>query len=83
LPENGYEPSQKLTRTEALKAYTLDAAYGAFEENLKGSIEAGKLADFTILSADIMTVPESELLDAQVEQTIVGGNTIFLRAAND
>jgi predicted amidohydrolase YtcJ len=79
LPENGYEPSQKLTRTEALKAYTLSAAYGAFEENLKGSIETGKLADFTILSADIMTVPESELLDVQVEQTIVGGNTVFLR----
>jgi hypothetical protein len=79
LPENGYEPSQKLTRTEALKAYTLSAAYGAFEENLKGSIEAGKLADFTILSADIMTVPESELLGVQVEQTIVGGNSIFQR----
>ncbi|MSQ98680.1 MAG: amidohydrolase [Xanthomonadales bacterium] len=79
LPENGYEPSQKLTRPEALRAYTLNAAYGAFEENIKGSIEAGKLADFTILSRDIMTVPENELLAVQIEQTIVGGNTIYLR----
>ena len=79
LPENGYEPSQKLTRPEALSAYTLNAAYGAFEENIKGSIEAGKLADFTILSGDIMTVPESELLDVQIEQTIVGGNTTYQR----
>ena len=79
LPEGGYEPSQKLTRLEALRAYTLNAAYGAFEENVKGSIEAGKLADFTILSGDIMTVPENELLAVQIEQTIVGGNTIYLR----
>ena len=79
LPENGYEPSQKLTRPEALSAYTLNAAYGAFEENIKGSIETGKLADFTILSGDIMTVPESELLDVQIEQTIVGGNTTYQR----
>ena len=80
LPENGYEPSQKLTRPEALRAYTLNAAYGAFEENIKGSIEAGKLADFTILSADIMTIAENDLLDVQVEQTIVGGNTTYLRS---
>ncbi len=80
LPEGGYEPTQKLTRPEALRAYTLNAAYGAFEEAIKGSIEAGKLADFTILSGDLMTVPESQLLDVQIEQTIVGGNTIYLRA---
>ncbi len=78
-PKNGYEPAQKLTRMEALKTYTLDAAYGAFEEDSKGSIETGKLADFTILSHDILTVPEEQLLDVRVEQTIVGGDVIYSR----
>lgn len=78
-PENGYEPAQKLTRMEALKTYTLDAAYGAFEEDIKGSIEKGKLADFTILSADILTEPEEQLLDVRVEKTIVGGDVIYSR----
>lgn len=79
MPKNGYEPSQKLTRVEALKAYTLAAAYGAFEEDIKGSIEVGKLADFRILSADLITVPEEQLLDIRVEKTIVGGEVIYSR----
>lgn len=78
-PEGGYEPAQKLTRTEALRTYTLDAAYGAFEEDIKGSIEVGKLADFTVLSADILTVPKEQLLDVHVEKTIVGGDVIYSR----
>lgn len=76
-PEDGYEPGQRLTRPEALRAYTLHAAYGAFEENIKGSIEAGKLADFTVFTQDIMTVPEAQLLDTRVAMTIVGGEIIF------
>jgi hypothetical protein len=47
-PEGGYEPTQKMTREQALRFYTLDAAFGAFEEDIKGSIQVGKLADFTI-----------------------------------
>lgn len=78
-PENGYEPAQKLTRVEALRAYTLNAAYGAFEETIKGSIEVGKLADFTVLSGDIMSVAEDQLLKLQVKRTIVSGNTIYAR----
>ena len=78
-PENGYEPAQKLTRQEALKSYTLDAAYAAFEEDSKGSIEVGKLADFTVLSSDILHVPEDELLETRVEATIVGGAIIYRR----
>jgi len=80
-PDGGYEPSQKLTRMEALTAYTRDAAYGAFEEDIKGSIEPGKLADFTILSGDPVTVPENALLSLRVEQTIVGGKTVYTRQA--
>lgn len=72
-PEGGYEPAEKMTRDQALRSYTLDAAYGAFEEEVKGSIEAGKLADFTIFSNDLMTIPEMEILDTEVAMTIVGG----------
>jgi len=76
-PEGGYEPSEKMTRQQALRSYTLDAAYGAFEENFKGSIEKGKLADFTILSKDIMKVDESELLNTEVMMTVVGGKVMM------
>ena len=76
-PPGGYEPDQKMTRDQALKSYTVDAAYGAFEENIKGSIEAGKLADFTIFSKDIMTIPEEEILSAEVSMVIVGGKIAY------
>ena len=76
-PEGGYEPEEKMTRSQALKSYTLDAAYGAFEENIKGSIAAGKLADFTIFSKDIMTVSDNEILSTEVSMTIVGGKVLY------
>lgn len=77
LPEGGYEPEEKMTRQQALRSYTLDAAYGAFEEKSKGSIEVGKLADFTVFSSDIMQIPEDELLPAEVVMTIVGGKVVY------
>ncbi|MFT6133778.1 MAG: putative amidohydrolase YtcJ [Cyclobacteriaceae bacterium] len=76
-PDNGYEPDQKMTREQALRSYTLDAAYGAFEEELKGSIEVGKLADFTILDKDIMTIPEDDILKTEVVMTIIGGTIVY------
>ncbi|WP_185153663.1 amidohydrolase [Fulvivirga lutimaris] len=76
-PEGGYEPEQKLTREQALKSYTWNAAYGAFEENVKGSIEKGKLADFTVFSDDIMTIPENDILNTKVAMTIVGGEVVY------
>lgn len=76
-PEGGYEPEQKMTRAQALKSYTLDAAYGAFQENVLGSIEEGKYADFTIFSQDIMSVDETRLLETEVVMTIVGGRVVF------
>lgn len=78
-PEGGYEPEEKMTREQALRSYTLDAAYGAFEENVKGSIKPGKLADFTVFSQDIMTVDESQLLNTEVVMTILGGKTVYER----
>lgn len=76
-PEGGYEPAQKMTRGQALKSYTLDAAYGAFEEDIKGSIEVGKLADFTIYNQDLMSVPEDRILDTQVTMTIFDGKVVY------
>ncbi|OFW37980.1 MAG: amidohydrolase [Acidobacteria bacterium RIFCSPLOWO2_12_FULL_67_14b] len=68
---------QKMSRTEALKSYTYNAAYAAKEEAIKGSLAVGKLADVTVLSKDIMTVPEEELLSTQVTYTIVGGKVVY------
>ena len=76
-PEGGYEPSQKMTREQALRSSTLDAAYAAFLENKTGSIEVGKWADFTILDKDIMTIPEEEILNTEVVMTIIGGEIVF------
>ncbi|MBX2962671.1 MAG: amidohydrolase [Cyclobacteriaceae bacterium] len=76
-PEGGYEPEEKMTRIQALRSYTLDAAYGAFEEKSKGSIEVGKLADFAILSEDIMQCDEQQILNAQVIMTIMGGKVVY------
>jgi predicted amidohydrolase YtcJ len=76
-PEGGYEADQKMTREEALRSYTLDAAYGAFMEDLTGSIEPGKLADFTIFDKNIMTVPDSEILETKVSMTVVDGVIVY------
>jgi predicted amidohydrolase YtcJ len=76
-PEGGFEPEEKMTREQALRSYTLDGAYGAFEENIKGSIEPRKLADFTVFSKDIMKVPDDELLTADVVMTVLGGKKVY------
>jgi len=72
-------PEQRMTREEALRSYTLNNAYAAFEEHLKGSITPGKLADIVILSKDIMTIPEEEIPTARVDVTIVGGKIRYRR----
>ena len=66
--------NQRLDRLQALKSYTINNAYASFEENIKGSLTPGKLADITVLSKDILTIPEEEILDTEVVYTIVGGN---------
>ena len=70
---SAFHPDQVMTRAEALRAATLDAAYAAFEEDVKGSLEVGKLADVTVLSRDILSIPEDEILGAEVLATVVGG----------
>ncbi len=77
-----FNPKQRMSRMEALRSYTLSAAYAAFEEDMKGSLTPGKLADITVLSKDIMTVPEEEILTAEVVYTIVGGEIVYDRDIN-
>ncbi len=77
--ENGWYVSQKMTREEAVRSFTTWAAYSAFEEDIKGSIEKGKLADFIIISNDIFTCDENEIPKTTVEKTFIGGKLVFVR----
>jgi predicted amidohydrolase YtcJ len=70
-------PDQRMSREEALRSYTSNGAYAAFQEDILGSLTPGKLADVTVLSKDIMTVPEDEILETEVLYTIVGGKIIY------
>ncbi len=70
-------PEQSMTRDEALRSYTINNAYAAFEEAIKGSLEPGKLADIVVLSRDIMTVPEDRIPGTEVVITIVGGKVVY------
>jgi predicted amidohydrolase YtcJ len=81
LMNNGeaFYPEQRMTREEALRSYTLGAAYAAFEEDRKGSLEVGKLADLVVLSRDILTVPEEEIDEAEALITVVGGQVRYRR----
>ncbi len=74
----GWHPEQAVSREQALKMFTLWPAYAVFEEKDKGSIEPGKLADFTVLSQDIMKIPEREILKTRCEMTIIGGEIVYL-----
>lgn len=78
-PKDGFDPGQRMSREEALRSMTLEPAYGSFLEREQGSIERGKRADLTVLSRDLMTVPEDEILGAQVLYTIVDGRIRYRR----
>ncbi len=73
----GWHPEQAVSREQALKMFTIWPAYAAFEEKDKGSIEVGELADFTMLSQDIMKIPEPEILKTRCVMTIIGGEIVF------
>ena len=73
---DGWHPEQAVSREQALSMFTIWPAYAAFEENEKGSIEVGKLADFTVLSQDIMKIPEPKILKTRAEMTIIGGDIV-------
>jgi predicted amidohydrolase YtcJ len=71
-----FHPEQRMSREEALRAYTVDAAYAAFEEEIKGTLAPGRLADMVVLSQDILTVPDHEILDTEVLYTILSGKVV-------
>jgi hypothetical protein len=73
----GWHPEEAVTREQALKMFTIWPAYAAFEEKLRGTIEVGKLADLTILSADIMTVPAPEILKTRCVMTVINGEIVY------
>ncbi|MBA4311218.1 MAG: amidohydrolase [Chlorobiaceae bacterium] len=77
VPQGGWYPEQKMSRVEALNSFTRWAAYGAFQENSKGTIETGKWADFTIIDRDIIRCNENEIYSTKVEMTIVGGKIVY------
>ncbi|SVA61874.1 uncharacterized protein METZ01_LOCUS114728 [marine metagenome] len=72
-----FYPDQRLSRLEALQTYTINAAFAAFEEDIKGSLSVGKLADITVLSKDVMTISEDEIPSTEVLYTIVGGKVMY------
>jgi predicted amidohydrolase YtcJ len=74
---DGWHPEQAVSREQALKMFTLSAAYAAFEEQGKGSIEPGKLADLTVLSKDIMKISEPEILTTKCAMTVIGGELVY------
>ena len=76
---DSFFPSQAMTRMEAIRSYTLDNAHSAFEDHVKGSLTPGKYADIVVLSEDILTAPESEIPNAKVDYTIVGGEVRYVR----
>ena len=72
-----FYPDQRMSRQEALKSYTWNNAYAAFEDANRGSLEPGKYADITVLSKDILQIPEDQIPAAKVVYTIVGGKILY------
>jgi predicted amidohydrolase YtcJ len=77
----GWVPEQKISVTDALRAYTSGGAYASFEDSLKGTIARGKLADFAIIDHDLTRIPPEEIRNARIVMTIVGGKVVYDRAA--
>jgi predicted amidohydrolase YtcJ len=78
---DGWVPAQKITVEDALRAYTVNAAYASFEENLKGVLAPGRLADFVVLERNIFEIPLEEIGEAGVRMTVVGGRLVYTSAA--
>lgn len=78
-PEKGWFPEQRISMEEAIRAYTINNAYAAFEADIRGSLEPGKLADITVFDRNLLAIPEDEILKAEVVYTIVDGQIVFER----
>jgi len=76
-PEEGWFPEQRISVEEAIKAYTINNAYAAFEDDIRGSLKEGKLADITVFDRNLIEIPQADILDAEVMYTIVDGKIVF------
>ncbi len=76
-PEGGWRPEERVTREEALRGFTLGAAYAEYTESMKGSIEPGKLADFVVIDRDVMTIDADEIAGTVVYATVIGGEAVY------
>ncbi|HEX6750801.1 MAG TPA: amidohydrolase, partial [Longimicrobium sp.] len=79
VPPGGWMPEQRLTREEAIRLYTAAPAYGEWQERVKGMLRPGMLADFVVWSADLLAIPEREILDAEPVMTVVGGRVVYAK----
>jgi predicted amidohydrolase YtcJ len=79
-PKNGWEPQEKISLEDCIRAYTSGSAYAQFEEGKKGELKAGEYADFIILSSDLTKVPPSQYTKTSVLRTVVGGRTVYQAA---
>ncbi|MFQ5604318.1 MAG: amidohydrolase [bacterium] len=82
-PENGWFPEERISMEEAIKAYTYNTAYANFEEDIKGSITVGKLADLAVLSKNLLEIEPKEILETEVLYTIVGGEILYSKESTD
>ena len=73
----GWVPEQRISVEEALQGYTVNAAYASFEEDIKGSLEPGKLADLIIIDRDLTAIPPEQIREAKVILTVVGGKVVY------
>jgi predicted amidohydrolase YtcJ len=78
-PEEGWFPEQRISVEESIKAYTINNAYAAFEDDIRGSLEVGKLADITVFDKNLIKIPVADLLKTEVSYTIVDGKVVFER----
>jgi hypothetical protein len=76
-PAGGWQAQERMTREEALRCFTADAAYAAFEEEWRGSLSPGKVADFIVIDRDVMTCPERDILETKVLRTVIGGEEVY------
>lgn len=76
-PAGGWQPQEKISIDDCIRAYTSGAAYAQFEEGKKGELKVGEYADFVVLSNDLTKVSPAEILKTQVVRTVVGGRTVF------
>ncbi len=74
---DGWIPEQKISVEDAIKCYTINNAYASFEENIKGSIEVGKLADFVVLSEDVLSINPVKIKNVKVDMTVFDGEVIY------